>query len=180
MARPSKPLELQTKHLTKEEIETRSKAEQMLKTSSDKVYKVPTKLNKNTKKIYKNLVENLRPLDILTDLDIDLLCVTADAIHQMEVAQMDIDTNGQVIHIRDKDGCIVKAIKNPSVEVFRAYENIFRASCGQLCLSPSARAKLSADMAVILREEQQEEQKPAITQEDLEIAWLIGGNTDAV
>ena len=40
MARPSKPLNLQTKHLTKEEIESRSKAEKMLKTTADKVYRI--------------------------------------------------------------------------------------------------------------------------------------------
>lgn len=174
MARPAKPLELQSSHLTKEEIETRSKVEKMLKSSSEKVYKTPSKLNKDTKKIYKNLVEKLKPLDILSDLDIDLLCVTADSIYQMEVARADIELNGQVIYIYNEEGQITKAMKNPSVEVFRAYENIFRSSCGQLCLSPSSRAKLSAEIANAIRDEQKEDSKPEMTKEQLEIAWLTG------
>lgn len=176
MARPSKPVELQSKHLTKEEIETRSKAEKMLKTTSDKVYKTPKHLNAETKIIYKGLVDKLKPLDILNDLDIDILCVTSDALYQMEVARLDIEKNGQVIYVRNDMGDIIKAIKNPSVEVFRAYENIFRSSCGQLCLSPSARAKLSAEIANVMKEENKEDDKKVkMTKEQLEIAWLTGG-----
>lgn len=44
MARPAKPLELSTKHLTKEEIESRKKAEKMLQVDDKKVYKIPKKL----------------------------------------------------------------------------------------------------------------------------------------
>ena len=179
MSRPSKPVNMQTCHLTKDEIESRSKAEQMLKSSSDKVYNAPVRLNKATRKIYTNIVENLRPLDILSDLDIDLVCVTADALYQMEVARKDINENGQVIHMKDKDGNFVKVIKNPSVEVFRAYENIFRSSCGQLCMSPSSRAKLSAEIAAVLREEKQLEEDKKKQEEEAknsELAWLMGGN----
>ena len=168
MARPSKPLEMQSKHLTKEEIESRSQAESMLKSSDDKVYEPPVGLNKETQKIYKEMVEKLRPLNILSNLDIDLLSVTSDALYPMEVARRDIEKHGQVIHVENEFGAIVKAIKNPSVEVFRAYENIFRSSCGQLCLSPSARAKLSAEIALSLKEENK-------NSKNAELDWLIGG-----
>lgn len=173
MARPSKPLELQTKHLTKEEIETRSKAEKMLKTSSDKVYKTPSKLDKNAKKIYKNLVDKLKPLDILSDLDIDSLCLISNALYQMEVAMEDINRNGQVIYIKNEMGEITKAIKNPSVETYKTFASLYDSAGGKLCMNPSARAKLSAEIAAVLREEQQEEKKQELTKEEIELKWLM-------
>ena len=175
MATVAKPLSLSTKHYTKEEIEAREKAEKMLKTSSEKVYKAPSKLNKDTKKIYKSLVEKLKPLDILTDLDIDLLCITSDAIYQIHKATEEINKYGQVLYQFDEDGNVTKATKNPAIDVVKNYEAIFKSGCSQLCMSPSARAKLSSELAELFKEEQQEQQQPQLTREQLEVAWLTGG-----
>lgn len=174
MARPSKQLDLQTKHLTKEEIESRSKAEKMLKTTADKVYKSPTNLHKTAKKIYKNIVEKLEPLDILSDLDIDSLCVVANSLHQMEIAIKDINENGQVIYIKNELGEVLKVMKNPSVETYKTFASLYDSAGGKLCLNPSARAKLSAEIAAVLREEEKEEIEKELTKEELEMKWLMG------
>ena len=188
MARPSKPLDMQSKHLTKEELETRLAAEKMLKSEGDKVYKVPSKLDKNTtlckffnlssKKIYKNLVELLKPLNILSDLDIDSLCLVCNALCQMEVAIRDINENGQVIYIKNDNGDITKVMKNPSVETYKTFASLYDSAGAKLCMNPSARAKLSAEIAAVLREEQQlqqEEQKQELSKEESELKWLMGG-----
>lgn len=174
MARPSKPLELQSKHLTKEEIDIRSKVEKMLKTSSDKVYKVPSKLNKIAKKIYKNIVDKLKPLDILSDLDIDSVTIVSNALHQMDIAINDINEKGQVIYIKNDMGDIIKAMKNPSVEVYKTFASLYDSVGGKLCMNPSARAKLSAEIAAVLREEEKEEIEKELTKEELEMKWLMG------
>lgn len=172
MATMSKPLSMQTKHRSKSEKEAIAKAEEMLNTSNSKVYTPPARLNKTTKEIYKSLVDNLKPLDILNDLDIDLLCVTADALYQMQVARENIDKYGQVFYVFDEDGSLVKATKNPAVDVVKNYESIFKSGCSQLCLSPAARAKLSIDLADMLKNDTKNE----TTQEDKDLNWLMGGN----
>ena len=178
MARPSKPLDMQSKHLTKEELETRLAAEKMLKSEGGKVYKVPSKLDKTAKKIYKNLVELLKPLNILSDLDIDSLCLVCNALCQMEVAIRDINENGQVIYIKNDNGDITKVMKNPSVETYKTFASLYDSAGAKLCMNPSARAKLSAEIAAVLREEQQlqqEEQKQELSKEESELKWLMGG-----
>ena len=177
MARPSKPLSMQTKNLTKEEIETRQAAEKMLKTEGDKVYEVPSKLDKNAKKIYENLVEQLKPLNILSDLDIDALCLVCNALHQMEVAINDINKNGQVIYIKNDNGDITRVMKNPSVETYKTFASLYDSAGAKLCMNPSARAKLSAEIAAVLREErqlEQEEKKEELSKEEIELKWLMG------
>lgn len=149
----------------------------MLKTSSDKVYSVPKHLNKETRAIYKELIELLKPLNLLCDLDINLLIVVADSIYQMNKARTDINKNGQVIYIRDKEGNITKVSKKPSVDVFKNYEGIFRAACTQLYLSPSARAKLGSEMAAFIKElKESETEEKEVTKEDIELAWLVNQN----
>lgn len=172
MATVSKPVSMQTKHMSKEDRKAREQAESMLKSSANEVYKVPSKLDDRTKKIYLSLTDRLKPLDILTDLDIDLLCITADAINQIERATEDINKYGQVIYQFDDDGNIVKASKNPSIDVVKNYEAIFKSGCSQLCLSPAARAKLSIDLADMLKGNSETEE----TQEDKDLGWLMGGN----
>lgn len=177
MARQTKAVSTVTKNLSKEERNIRATVEEMLKTSSDKVYNVPKNLNKETQVIYKELIELLKPLDLLCDLDINLLIVVSDSIYQMNKAREDINKNGQVIHIKDNEGNITKASKNPSVDVFKNYEGIFRASCAQLSLSPSARAKLGAELASLVKELKEDEaEEKEVTKEDIELSWLVAQN----
>lgn len=174
MSRPSKPLELQNSHLTKEEIETREKAEKMLKVSDEKVYKKPKKLKQKVlQNMYLEIVNLLKPLDILSDLDIDLICTVVESRYQMEKAMRDINKNGQVIYIKNENGDIARATKNPSVEVYKTFEAVFSRGCGQLGMSPASRASLSISIAELLKEEDSEENKPKLTKEELEMAWLM-------
>lgn len=171
MATVSKPVSMQSKHMSKEDREVREQAESILKGSACEVYKTPTKLDDRTKKIYMGLVEKLKPLDILTDLDIDLICMTADAINQIDIATENIKKYGQVIYQFDEEGNIVKANKNPAIDVVKNYESIFKSGCSQLCLSPAARAKLSVDLANLLKNNTDAEKSQ--TEKDLD--WLMGG-----
>ena len=72
MARPCKPIETQSRHNTKEEIEARKKQEEKLKGLADKI-KPPGYLNKEQKKIFKYIVDQLKASGILSNLDIYVL-----------------------------------------------------------------------------------------------------------
>lgn len=164
--RPPKPLELQSKHLTKEEIAARKKAEEQMKGEDGKVYEVPVDLPEPVKIIYKTLVEDLRKINILNDLDVELLSVTSHAIYEMKKARDILVKEGSVIMINDNEGNIIKAMKHPSVQVIKDFQTIFNQGCIHLGLSPSSRSKL-AIMNI---------ETKANNEEDSELAWLMGGN----
>lgn len=175
MARPSKPLELQNSNLTKEEVENREIAEKMLKVSNEKVYKIPKKLKgKVLQNMYLEIVKLLKPLDILSDLDIDLICTVVESRYQMDRALRDINKNGQVIHVKNENGELTRVTKNPSVEVYKTFEAVFSRGCSQLGMSPSSRASLSISIAELLKEEKSENNECKITKEDLELYYLTG------
>lgn len=176
MARQSKAVNMVSSHLSKDELNIRATVEEMLKSTSERIYNVPKHLNKETQAIYTELIELLKPLDLLCDLDANLIIIVADSVHQMEKAMADINKSGQVIHIKDKEDNIIKVSKNPSVDVYKNYQSIFMKACTQLCLSPSARAKLGCELAAFIKElkaAEEEEKEKIITKEDAELSWLI-------
>lgn len=164
--RPPKPLELQSKHLTKDEIAARKKSEEQMKGESSKVYDVPADLPEPIKVIYKTLVEDLRKINILNDLDIELLSVTSHAIYEMKKAREMLVREGSVITIYDDEGNAIKAMKHPAVQVVKDFQAIFNQGCINLGLSPSSRSKLAIMNIEI---------KPG-DEDESELSWLIGGN----
>lgn len=163
--RPPKPLELQSKHLTKEELEARKKSEEQFKGESNKVYDVPEDLPGPVKVVYKTLVEDLRKINILNDLDVELLSVTSHAIYEMKMARDILVRDGSVVTVYDDNGRIIKTMKHPAVQVIKDFQAIFNHGCMQLGLSPSSRSKL-AIMNIDVN---------GNNEEDSELSWLMGG-----
>ncbi|AUN22520.1 terminase [Clostridium botulinum] len=153
MAKAPKPIELQNKHLTKEEIENRKEQEDRLKGADNKVYKSPKNLSKEEKKIYKFLVNELKESGILCNLDITILKSTADSIYRMEECKKNIDTYGVVLF--KEDGTLYR---NPATTIYKDYNSIFNKCCMELGLSPSARARL----AQVNIQAQQEKEDPVL------------------
>ena len=68
MARPSKAVEVMSKHLTKEEIKIRSENQDIVKGNSDNI--VPSqKLNENQEKLFDFFINELKVSNILSNLD---------------------------------------------------------------------------------------------------------------
>ena len=164
--RPPKPLEMQSKHLTKDEIAARKKAEEQMKGEDGKVYEVPSDLPEPVKVIYKTLVEDLRKINILNDLDVELLSTTSHAIYEMRKARDILAREGSVIITYDSDGNVSKAMKHPAVQVVKDFQAIFNQGCVHLGLSPSSRSKL-AIMNIDVK---------GNDDENSELSWLMGGN----
>lgn len=142
MAKASKPVALMTKNLTKEEKEARLEAENKLKGNADLVYEVPADLIKEEKEVYLFLVNELRELDIINNLDIELLKLASNSIVELRKARINVRKYGQLI--QKSDGSLVK---NPAITILRDYEAIFNRCCRELCLSPQSRMALSKMIA---------------------------------
>jgi P27 family predicted phage terminase small subunit len=153
MARASKPVDLQTAHLTKEEYNQRKQAEKKLKGNDDLVYKPPRHLSRDEKKLYKFLVQELQASGILNNLDITMLETTVNAIVRMQECKQLINEHGLVTF--KEDGTLVR---NPASVIYKDYNAIFNKCCMEIGLSPSARSKL----AVLNVKNEQDKQDPLL------------------
>lgn len=129
MARPTKSVEVMSKHLTKEEIAARKEQEQKLKGLADNI-KPPNYLSKDQKKIFKYIVKELEVAGILGNLDIYILSTCSIAIDRLQAIESLI--NKDIKNLYNKD---LMASKDKYTKDF------FRAM-NELSLSPQSRAKL--------------------------------------
>ena len=141
MARPCKPIETQSRHNTKKEIEERKKQEEMLKGLADKI-KPPLHLNKEQKKIFKYIVEQLKASGILSNLDIYVLSTCSIAISRL----IDIEhkINEDINNLWDKD--LMSSKDKYTKDFFRC--------CNELSLSPQARAKIGSLSLQVKKQEE--------------------------
>lgn len=144
MPKASKPVSMMNKHLSKDEVEVLKEAEAKVKTASDKVYEIPTDIIKSEQEIYKFIVEEMRDLDLLTNLDIERIKICANAVVNIRQARVLIRKYGLVYE--KPDGSIQK---NPAVNVLKDYEAIYSKCEKELCLSPQSRMALSKMIADI-------------------------------
>ncbi|MDC4240857.1 phage terminase small subunit P27 family [Clostridium tertium] len=131
MARPCKPIETQSRHNTKEEIEARKKQEEKLKGLADKI-KPPKHLNKDQKKIFKYIVDELKASGILSNLDIYVLATCSIAISRLTEIEKQI--NEDITNLWDKT--LMSSKDKYTKDFFRC--------CNELSLSPQARAKIGS------------------------------------
>jgi P27 family predicted phage terminase small subunit len=127
LARPSKSVDVMSKNFTKEEYETRKRAEESLKGGTDKI-NPPAHLNKNAKSIFKYIVSELEASSILTNLDIYILAECAIAIDRIQEAEKVLNKN---------------LFNKEALKIKESYMKEFFRCCNELCLSPQARAKLA-------------------------------------
>lgn len=144
MPKASKPVSMMNKHLSKDEVEALKEAEAKVKTASDRVYEIPTDIIKSEQEVYKFIVEEMKELDILTNLDIERIKICANAVVNIRQARVLIRKYGLVYE--KPDGSLQK---NPAVNVLKDYEAIYSKCEKELCLSPQSRMALSKMMADI-------------------------------
>lgn len=142
MPKASKPVSMMNKHLSKDEVEALKDAEAKVKTASDKVYEIPTDIIKSEQEVYKFIVEEMRELDLLTNLDIERIKICANAVVNIRQARVLIRKYGLVYE--KPDGSLQK---NPAVNVLKDYEAIYSKCEKELCLSPQSRMALSKMIA---------------------------------
>ena len=97
MARPCKSIEGQSRHNSKEEIEKRREAENKLKGLADKIEFPPEYLSDDQKKIYKEIFEELKASQILSNLDVYILASCIIAIYRLQFIETIINKNPKAI-----------------------------------------------------------------------------------
>ncbi|MBD7914222.1 phage terminase small subunit P27 family [Clostridium sp. Sa3CUN1] len=152
MARPCKPIETQSRHNTKEEIEARKNQEEKLKGLADKI-KPPKHLNKEQKKIFKYIVDELKASGILSNLDIYVLATCSIAISRLTEIEKKINENINMLW----DKSLMSSKDKYTKDLFRC--------CNELSLSPQARAKIGS-LALKAKDEEEDPLKKALRDDE--------------
>ncbi|OHW62918.1 phage terminase, small subunit [Andreesenia angusta] len=130
MARPSKPVAVMVKNLTKEEIEARQETEKNLRGQADKIVPPRGMLNNNQKKIFNYIVGELKASEVLGNLDVYVLAKCSVSIDRMLDIERQINERPNLM--KDKDLRLANDY----------YTKTFFRTCNELGLSPQSRAKL--------------------------------------
>lgn len=145
MGRARQPASMKKgKSETKAHLEERADLEMQMAGEANQVYNIiPDSLDEGGKSWYIFIVKNLEHVsNILGDLDIPLVTQTADALSKMDQANKAIKTGGMFIEVMDRNGNITPK-KNPAIDVYKLYNEIFVKLASQLGMTPSARATLA-------------------------------------
>lgn len=137
MAKASKPTQLISSHLTKAEKQARIDEEEKLKGSDSRVYTPPKHLNREEKQLYIEIVTDMKESGVLSNLDIELICILVDAVINMREMKNLLKKDGKFL--TKKDGTIYR---HPAINSYKDYEGIYNRCCRELSLTVSARAKL--------------------------------------
>ncbi len=144
MSRPAKSAGLRSGHMTKNEKETRTIAENTVKGRASKL--TPLKhLTEEQVSIFRKLVKELRNSNVLSNLDVYVLSNCAIAIDRVRQYDEMIAADHDLLCDRDVIGN-----RNKTVSEFLRY-------CNELCLSPQARAKIGAAAIAKIKTENPEE-----------------------
>lgn len=130
MARPAKPVALNSKHLTKQEYSERERLENKIRGDKTKII-CPSDLSPDQKKIFKRIVKELGNSDILGSLDTYLLRQTAIAIDRLQAIEAMINEDSRLLF----NAKLMASKEKYSKEFFRC--------CNELGLSPQSRAKFA-------------------------------------
>lgn len=132
-------------HLTKEEVQRRLAGEQAVKPKADNV-KPPAWLNAAGKRLFKSIVEDLRELDLLTNVDVHPLAVYCDAVIRYAEASKAVDKEGQTVLHTNKGGA-TNEVRNPNVQNMEGWARIIRQYAAEFGFTLSARAGLGLNNA---------------------------------
>ena len=142
MARPAKPSKIVTSHRSTEEKENRKKAEESMRGKSDKIKNVPRWLDDKAKTEYKKLYEEIKELDICSNLDINALAMIATCMARIQECEEVLKKEGIMVKI-EKNGVTVTA-EHPAIKTQLKYMDMLKKYMNEVNLfSPSGRAKLA-------------------------------------
>lgn len=134
MGRYAKPVsQITGNHVTNEERERRQENEAKLRGKHDNI-KPPKGTPKEVAKIFKSLVNEMKELEILNNLDVHVLLNVSYSLHNIAECRKNIAENGLII-----DGK-----RNPAIQIERNYQDIFDKNGAKLGLSPADRMRFAS------------------------------------
>ena len=152
MGRTKKPLAINNKHLTKEEIAERQLAESLVKAKTDDL-KAPTWLkDKVDKREFNKLVKELAEIDIISNLDVNNLASYCEAYGNYVKATLDL--NGQELTIQKcmPNGAYT-TVENPLIKIQKLYAEEMRRFAGLCGLTIDSRLKFASAKVKEVNEE---------------------------
>lgn len=152
----AKPVDINKRHLTKDEYNKRKENEDNLKGEKAISNRPPPYLCNKGKKIYKNIINSL-PEDFLNNTDEYVVSIIADSLAKMQECQEIIKKEGLLVEYTNTAGA-TNIDQNKAVLIYQKYCEIFKKYIGEIGLSPSARSK----MAIIMNESKENEQDPLL------------------
>jgi len=130
MARPCKSVDLNLKHLTKEEKEKRKQIEDKFKTGTDELV-ASDLLNDNQKYMFNKIVNWLKPAGYLTDSDIYIIEEYVLTLSYLQLVEKEL--NQSYKNTIDRK---LQTIRSQLLKDFYRLSN-------ELCLSPQSRARIA-------------------------------------
>ncbi|WP_333860789.1 phage terminase small subunit P27 family [Clostridium sp.] len=127
-------------HLTKDEIEKRQEQEKILEKLQSNKIRPPTWLGKVGKKIFKDIVKELKAIDILVNVDIYGLAITADSMDKYIRCTIALHT--EMLRVDEINNSGITQKENPLVKTQIRYAEIFKKYSSDFGLSPAARLKI--------------------------------------
>ena len=131
MPRPAKPIELQTCHNTKSDIQKRKFMQNSLKGDNACIVP-PYRLSDSQLNIFNKIRDVYNKVDLIGELDIYTLAECAVVIDRLQVLEMMINDNPDLL--TDKD----------IMSIRKGYTQDYYRLCNELGLSPQSRAKLGS------------------------------------
>lgn len=131
------------KHLTKAEIEQRTKAEESIKPKTDKV-KPPEWLDETACTEWNRIIKELKRLELVSNIDVAALAICCDAYSKYVKATMDINKTGLLMQYTNKGGN-KNVVYNPLITIATKYSDIYKKYCAEFGLTPAARIKLATN-----------------------------------
>lgn len=131
MPRPAKPIELQTCHNTKSDIQKRKSVQNVLKGDNACIVP-PYKLSDSQLNIFNKIRDVYDNVGLIGELDVYTLAECAVVIDRLQVLEMMINDNPDLL--TDKD----------IMSIRKGYTQDYYRLCNELGLSPQSRAKLGS------------------------------------
>lgn len=150
MANRAVPIALNKKNMSNAERKAREKAEERLRTGTDKI-KPPKWLTKEGKREFRRLAKLLMEIDLITNLDVDFLAVFANTLVAYQEVNEQIRMDGLTAIYTTKTGA-ENIVAHPLLTQRKQLADQIRLMGGELGLTPSSRAKL----AMMPKEEKEE------------------------
>lgn len=146
--RPAKPAYYQdpTKdgNYNSKQIEAMKKQEKKLRGSTDDIMEVPNHLSDLAKEYYKNIVNEMKDSEVLGNLDIPLVSLTAETLAIIRNCEERINDDGLFYTVTDRNGEVVQK-PHPAVNVRDKNLTQVKSLLTQMGMTPSSRASLAAD-----------------------------------
>lgn len=144
MPRPKSPARVKKgKSESKETLEKRSSIEESLKGNCDIIDIVPRGLCKDGALYYKFIINELKDLEILSNIDVPTLKITADCLAKIDQLEEIIQEDGLMVEVPDRSSGMMILKEHPAIKTRMSYITQFRSFALQLGMSPSARASLA-------------------------------------